>query len=170
MFIFIYSYKESKYAKAEREHAERKAEEAKALENRPLQKAKVTTEEDAGNNTAAFKPFSGAPKRIDGKVPTSMAQAKQSNEALTKETDFKNGGSMSSKLSGAVIGDVKGMPSDSKSSSGSLSGQSSSAKLETSEQGIAAPQYESRIGDKYSKKKTSVAAFTGQARKLGGGG
>lgn len=46
--------------------------------------------------------------------------------------------------------------------------ESQDKPLDTSNSKPAIPVYQSRIGDKYSKKKTAVSAFTGTAHKLNG--
>ena len=84
----------------------------------------------------AFKPFSGAAKRIDGKLTTAAQEAK-----------------------------MAGLPSACAGGSASASAATNTdAKAESKTE--EAPVYQSRIGDKYSKKKTAVSAFTGTAHKL----
>lgn len=129
-------YKDSKYAQYE------KKEEAKPVEPvvRSLQKAKAV--DDESDSKTKFVPFGGAPKRIDGKVPASVVQAKSSAPVEAK-TESKITAAMESK-------------------------PSSSASTATSSPitAPAVPAYESKIGDKYSKKKFAVAAFAGAGKKL----
>lgn len=132
-------YKESKYAEYERKAKEK--EEAKRAEAavRTLQRAKVESEEPT-ENANVFKPFAGTAKRIDGKLTATAATAATSSSA-----------------SAAAATESKEEEK-----------KSADPPRPTS---AAAPQpiaYESKIGDKYSKKKSAVAAFGGQARKLSG--
>lgn len=124
-------YKESKYAEYERKSKE--AEEARRLEaaTRTLQRAKAAGDESNGTESATFKAFGGAAKRIDGK---SSSSSTASAAAESKQEEKKGA-------------------------------DSPSISATTPPQPIA---YESKIGDKYSKKKSAVAAFGGQARKLSG--
>lgn len=154
-------YKDSKYAKYEQEAKEKEA--RRAAEGtfgggsggaatsvgggavvRPVQRARAEpTEAEAAAAAAAFKPFSGAAKRIDGKLTAAAQEAK-----------------------------AAGLPSAGSSSSSGGSGSKGEAKGESKEDRTTtstnetAPTYQSRIGDKYSKKKTAVSAFTGTAHKL----
>lgn len=122
-------YKESKYAEYERKAKE--AEEAKRLEaaTRTLQRAKATGDDPIGAESATFKAFGGAAKRIDGRLSSASTA---SAAAESKQEEKK---------------------------------RADSPITPTISQPIA---YESKIGDKYSKKKSAVAAFGGQARKLSG--
>lgn len=131
-------YKDSKYAQHE------KKEESKPIEPaiRPLQKAKLV--DDNADEKAKFVPFAGSAKRIDGKLPPGAQQAK---------------------LTGAVEAKPESKPSVSESK------PSASATTSTSSFGAPAPApvvpaYQSKIGDKYSKKKAAVAAFGGAGKKL----
>lgn len=135
-------YQDSKYAKFEREHKEKEAKksaEASSTQGgalagsgvaRTLQKARSEPTEAEIAAANAFKPFSGAAKRIDGKLTTAAQEAK-----------------------------MAGLPS-----SGASTATNNDAKAESKTD--EAPVYQSRIGDKYSKKKTAVSAFTGTAHKL----
>lgn len=133
-------YKESKYAQYEKKAAEQAAASAAQQANivRTLQKARVETEED--NKTPSFQAFGGSARRIDGKLPPSAAQEKE-----------------------RLINDAKDSK-DSKDSKGTPA--TAEAKPSSAPAPVVAPAYESRIGDKYSKKKIGVAAFAGTARKL----
>ncbi len=104
---------------------------------RELQKAK---REDTEKSESVFKPFEGPGQRIDGKGSESMAFG-----GSPPNVDIR------AKRLAAVGG-----------GGGSASSSSSS---------IAAPaaaveQFQSKIGDKFSKKKVGVSAFTGPAHKL----
>lgn len=83
-----------------------------------------------------FKAFSGSAKRIDGKTG-----AKVGNGAAESKSDGKDDDSASKKPS-------------------TTSGVSSSSGEPP------VPFFKSSIGDKYSKKKAAVSAFTGTAHKL----
>lgn len=137
-------YQDSKYGKFERDHKENQAKKASEAAMgssgsafagsgavRTLQKARSepTDAEIAASN--AFKPFSGAAKRIDGKLTTAAQEAKMAGLTPTKDSPVTT---------------------------------NSEAKAESKTDD--APLYQSRIGDKYSKKKTAVSAFTGTAHKL----
>lgn len=144
-------YKDSKYAKYEQEAKEKEAKRvADANGNgtatsvgggvvRPVQRARAgPTPEESAAAAAAFKPFSGTAKRIDGKLPASVAEAK-----------------------------AAGVPTTASVSTGAVGGDSAAQhKGEGKEREESVPTYQSRIGDKYSKKKTAVSAFTGTAHKL----
>lgn len=144
-------YKDSKYAQYEKNKegstgnnsvdssVNGKAE--KKVIDRPLQKATIVSEEDS--NTNKFQAFSGAAKRIDGKV-SGKAEAKDS---------FSSG---SSAKAGADTG----------SSAKASSAKADSAEI--SKEIPAAPVHQSRIGSKFSKKKAAVSAFGGPAHKLNG--
>jgi ubiquitin fusion degradation protein 1 len=146
-------YKDSKYAQYEREAKEKQAKANDASSGgangaatsvgggvvRPLQRARAEPTEAELAAAAAFKPFTGAAKRIDGKLPAAAQEAK-----------------------------LAGLPTPSSASTGANGSVSagSSAKAVSKNDEPAAPVYQSRIGDKYSKKKTAVSAFTGTAHKL----
>lgn len=123
-------YKDSKYAQYEKKAEPQPVPSAQ----RTLQKGKEESAESS-ENSAAFKPFAGAAKRIDGKLTPSAAQEKQSAGSV------ESNGAKDSKES-------KGEPAAAPSAPTYM--------------------YKSSIGDKYSKKKTAVAAFAGQAKKLNG--
>ena len=107
---------------------------------RELQKAKKDVEEDE----SVFKAFTGSANRIDGK------QVKvDSNEKKDSKEDI------AAKRLAAMSGGGK---KDSSSTSGGGSGSPATAPL---------PARQSRIGDKYSKHKKAVSAFTGSSNKLG---
>jgi ubiquitin fusion degradation protein 1 len=147
-------YKDSKYAQYEREAKEKQQAKANDASSggangaatsvgggvvRPLQRARAEPTEAEAAAAAAFKPFTGAAKRIDGKLPAAAQEAK-----------------------------LAGLPTPSSASTGANGSGSAgnSAKAEGKNDEPAAPVYQSRIGDKYSKKKTAVSAFTGTAHKL----
>mmetsp|Transcript_94536 Transcript_94536/g.185405 ORF Transcript_94536/g.185405 Transcript_94536/m.185405 type:complete len:329 (+) Transcript_94536:76-1062(+) len=138
-------YKESKYAQYEKEAQEKEAKRADEAKNgaatsvgggvvRTVQRARAEPTEAEAAAAAAFKPFSGAAKRIDGKLSTAAQEAKAAGVATASSASTAGGGE---------------------------------SKAESKEAASApVPVYQSRIGDKYSKKKTAVSAFTGTAHKL----
>ena len=133
-------YQDSKYAQYERD-AKEKAEAAAnggSLANsvhggvvRTVQKARAEPTPEEAAAAAAFKPFSGAAKRIDGKLPASAQEAKMAGQATASSPSV---------------------------------GASDSAKADS--KFPEPPTYQSRIGDKYSKKKNAASAFTGTGYKL----
>lgn len=125
-------YQDSKYAQYEKEKQRKDSisegdSASSSTKVRTLQKARIKTEEEIAAESNKFSAFSGAAKRIDGKV---TAQEKAS--------------AVSGVESKASYMDAKHSSSDNQ----------------------PVPTYKSRIGDKYSKKKTAVSAFSGTARKL----
>lgn len=126
-------YKDSKYAQYEKKEQKESGSNGSSTGGsaivRPLQKAKADAAEEADANK--FKPFAGAPKRIDGKLPPSVQQAKLSG-----------GESKGESKASEPAADPKAPP--------------------------VAPTYQSRIGDKFSKKKSAVSAFGGAGHKLSG--
>lgn len=123
-------YKDSKYEKKEqKESGSNGSGTGGSAITRPLQKAKADTTDESEANK--FKPFAGAPKRIDGKLPPSVQQAKLS------------------------VGESKG---ESKSSEPAADSKAPPV----------VPSYQSKIGDKFSKKKSAVSAFGGAGYKLSG--
>jgi hypothetical protein len=94
---------------------------------RSLQKARVEPSDAEVSAANAFKAFSGNAKRVDGKIPMSVLQAKQSGADQPP----------------------------------SVAEQTAQTK-----ENLPAPVYQSKIGDKFSKKKVAVSAFTGTAHKL----
>ena len=137
-------YKDSKYAQYERQAAEKAAATAAAQQAnivRTLQKARVENEEE--NKTPSFQAFGGSARRLDGKLPPSAAQEKE--RLINDAKDSKD-----SK-------DNKGTPATAEAK-----------PTANAPAPVVAPAYESRIGDKYSKKKIGVAAFAGAPRKLNG--
>lgn len=134
-------YKESKYAEYERKKQEEEAKKAAAaLAPRPLQRARFDTG-DGKAEESVFKAFSGAARRVDGKLaPGASAASAGAETAAGTATESKSG-----EVTPATP---------------SVGGASPAA--------IPQVTYKSSIGDKYSKKKVSVSAFTGPARKLSG--
>lgn len=121
-------YKESEYGKAEqafqkKREAEMSKESADTKQVRPLQKAKIESDDIAAPKT--FAAFSGTGARIDGKKTYSS----QAAEEKTKS-----------------------------------SSESSAQNASTSEP-LVQPRV-SMVGNKYSKKKSAVSAFSGQAHSL----
>ncbi len=143
-------YKESKYGQYERDREEKLKNAASAGSSgtntptapRVLQKARVVTEAEELAAANAFKAFSGNAQRIDGKVPAS-----------------------SSSGNGIASGLAQPKPNNAKYYEDKFAG-SKEASPKTPVEPVAAPAFQSRIGDKYSKKKTAVSAFTGTAHKF----
>lgn len=140
-------YKDSKYAKFEREHQEKEAKKAaesqmsgQYVPPRALQKARAepTDAEVAAAN--AFKPFTGAAMRIDGKPAAATPEAKAAGAGDARAAALAAAEARAKAASAATAAESKEEP--------------------------AAPVFQSRIGDKYSKKKTAVSAFTGTGHKL----
>lgn len=137
-------YQDSKYAQYEREKKAKDSPVTVPAAPRVLQKARVdpTEEEIAAANS--FKPFSGSARRIDGKLPQSVLEAKAAGlESSSPSTT-------SSSSTGIYTSKARAEAKDSAPEPSSASG------------------FQSRIGDKYSKKKAAVSAFTGTAHKLNG--
>lgn len=157
-------YQDSKYGQQERQHKENIAKKSMSgdgtsggiiANNQPrsLQKARSEPTEAESIASQSFQAFSGSAKRIDGKIPASVAQAKQSSSDNTPNTSNK---------CNSLGGDFK-TAAESKSNYSKVNSASSSDAKSIEP---VAPTYQSRIGDKYSKKKTAVSAFTGTAHKL----
>lgn len=142
-------YKDSKYAQFERDHQEKEAKKAAESQMsgqfvsggapRTLQKARAdpTAEELAA--AKAFKPFGGAAMRIDGKLTPAAQEAKAAAPAA--EARAAALAAAEARAKAAVVAESK-------------------------TEDAAPVAYQSRIGDKYSKKKTAVSAFTGTGHKL----
>ena len=111
---------------------------------RELQKARKETEDE--NDGSVFKAFTGSAYRIDGKQVN-----KDSNEKKDSKEDI------AAKRLAAMSGGSSGGGSSGGGSSGGGSSSSGSSPI----------VHKSIIGDKYSKKKTAVSAFTGSGNKLG---
>lgn len=146
-------YKDSKYAKMEREHQEKEAKKAAGegqmsgaiTAPRTLQKARAEPSEAEQAAAAAFKPFTGAAMRIDGK-PAVTPDAKGTGAGAGSAADARAAALAAAEARAKAAG---------------------AAAAESKESApVVAPTYQSRIGDKYSKKKTAVSAFTGTGHKL----
>jgi len=125
------------------------------------QKGKAESDADK----AAFKPFTGQAKRIDGKGESKESKdSPASSSSSSSSSSYSSSSSSSSAASSAPTASVfvgVGRTLAASSSSGST-GAAAGA-------GAAAPKANtSRIGDQFSKKKLAVSAFTGPAKKLGG--
>ena len=108
---------------------------------RELQKARQVDTNHSVEDDPKFKPFTGNAKRLDGKALPPASRA--SNES--KETSPSP---------------VTAQPSTS---------QTSAANTTLATDAVAAaPTRQSLVGNKYSKKKTAVSAFSGKAYKLSG--
>jgi len=141
-------YQDSKYGIAEREFKEKKAKEQEAAAGstsggvvRTAQKARSQPTEAEAAAASSFKAFTGTSKRIDGKLSAGAQQAKLSGVSPNEGT----------------------VPA---SSAGATESKMPDAESKPAATTAATGGYKSRIGDKYSKKKTAVSAFTGPAHKL----
>jgi hypothetical protein len=157
---------------------------------RTTQKARSTPTEGEVALANAFKPFTGTAKRIDGKIAASAREAKlartdtECKEGGTdgKEEGKNNGGGGYSR-GGSSGGGGAGSSGSGSGSNGNNGGAgnagsaamarmeaqakvSASAFASSSTAPAAGPVYKSTIGEKYSKKKAAVSAFTGTAHKL----
>lgn len=150
-------YQDSKYAQYERDKQQQRSDSIVSNESsvsnclgaRTLQKARVETAEELAAASGKFSAFSGAAKRIDGKV---SAQAKAAAAA----------GSESKSANSAT----ESKSSDGFTASGAKSAGPGTTTAATAAAAPPVSSYQSRIGDKYSKKKTAASAFGGPARKL----
>jgi ubiquitin fusion degradation protein 1 len=153
-------YNESEYAK---QYEERKAANLKknsdavaasstsgGVISSNLQKAKV--EEEAAPK---FVAFSGGGFRIDGKSSSSGAST---SVVATVSTTTTSESKTSAKTPSAFLGTGLTIASS--------SAMSISEETPKGNTVVTAPTYQSKIGDKYSKKKVAVSAFTGTANKL----
>jgi ubiquitin fusion degradation protein 1 len=140
-------YQESHYAQYEKDAAKKQEQKTAPVEiARTLQKAREVTAEELAAQKTAFKPFAGGAKRIDGR-----------------------------QIAGAGAGDSKTSSSSSSSASATAtstySAKDNSAFAAASEAttSVSAPvAYQSRIGDKFSKKKSAITAFTDPGQKFAG--
>jgi hypothetical protein len=135
-------YKESKYAEYERKREE-EAKKAAEPVVRTLQRARV--DGDDKDSGASFKAFTGTAKRIDGKSAASNVTT-----TISSTTTIQSEGKES----------CNALATTQSSSSNAVTNNETTTTTTTS------ITYESRIGDKYSKKKSAVSAFVGTARKL----
>jgi ubiquitin fusion degradation protein 1 len=151
-------YKESEYGRKEAA-AKAAAESGKgggasgATTVRTLQRAKVVSDED--ENANKFKAFTGNAQRIDGRLTSSAKESKAADDGYASAKS-------SGKSSSVGVG------------SASASASASAAPAPAPAPAVA-PTYQSRIGDKFSKKKAAIAAivdtsnkFAGSGHKLGG--
>ena len=112
-----------------------------AFPARAVQRAKVTSDKGDAEG-CVFTAFRGNAQRIDGKTPTKAEAAAAAAAAVAGHADTTATGS------GAGAG-----PKIEAAGSGSA-------------EPAAAPSRQSRIGDKFSKKKANMSAFSGSASKL----
>ena len=158
-------YQDSEYGRQERERKQSRdfGGESGGLKPGALQKARSDSlAEDA--NTPKFVPFAGAGKRIDGKATsttssssTAIATATVTSSTTTTTT---TAGGIASSGGGLRIGSASTMSSSSTTATSSASASTVVAAP------TAAPGYQSKIGDKFSKKKVTTSAFTGTGNKL----
>jgi ubiquitin fusion degradation protein 1 len=126
------------------------------------QKGKAESDADK----AAFKPFTGQAKRIDGKGESkeskdspASSSSSSSSSSYSSSSSSSSSATPSASTAGVFVGVGRTLAASSSSgSTGAAAGA-----------GAAAPKANtSRIGDQFSKKKLAVSAFTGPAKKLGG--
>lgn len=142
-------YQDSHYAQYEKDAAKKNEQKAAPVEiARTLQKAREVTAEEVAAEKAAFKPFAGGAKRIDGR------QIAGSGDVKNKDTNTNT----SSKSSSSATATASATAS-------SISGKSDTSTTSTVS---SAPSYKSRIGDKFSKKKSALTAFTDPGQKFAG--
>jgi ubiquitin fusion degradation protein 1 len=168
-------YKDSKYGKQE-EAAKKALLENEAAKNAPikreLQKARVVTEEERAAREQQFHAFSGAAKRIDGKkLQSSSSSEAKSDDTSGASKEMKGEGPTvsSSSSSSSFAGSVGRTLSVAESAAAAAERRKESqAAAATSASGTpsVAPARKSRVGDKFSKKKKAVEAFTGPGHKL----
>ena len=108
------------------------------------------------NAQPKFVPFAGSGKRIDGKLLATSSSTSTSTSTATKVS----GGVASISPSTSTSALAQTTATSNTTSSASVAPSSASAS-------IPLPIYQSRIGDKFSKKKTAASAFTGTGHKLG---
>lgn len=142
-------YKDSKYYKEELANKERIAAAAAAvvptdLPVRPVQKGKVETTSES--EKAAFIPFAGSARRIDGKTSQSSKESSSVSVSTSSTSVKQNAGSAALARFSAS--------------------QLTTSTTTTSTSSSTSTSYQSKIGDKYSTLKASTSAFTGTARKL----
>ncbi len=157
-------YKDSKYAQYEKKKQEESSDSSAgsvfnegSMKNRVLQRARGDSEDlAAATASAKFVAFGGSAKRIDGKLTTSekvtSPSSSSTSSASANAMDVEQP-TTSARYAAASSGIAGGI----------ASGGSAGAGGSSSNGGVA---YQSKIGDKYSKKKMAVGAFVGSARKL----
>ena len=140
--------------------AEAKSTSGGAVVTRALQRARAETDEAIEAANKAFKPFAGAAKRIDGRPASTVAEG--------KESEGKDGrGDGSSSSSSSSSSGAKGLSL----TAGSASASAASATASGGGPGApSGPTYQSRIGDKFSKKKAVLNALKDPAQKFAGAG
>ena len=141
-------YQDSHYAQYEKDAAAKKQEQKseKVEVMRTLQKAKEVTAEEVGAEKSLFKAFAGNAKRIDGRQTAGGGSDSKASSSS---------GSSSSSAASATV-------------SSTYSAKDNSAFTAAATLAPAAPAYQSRIGDKFSKKKSAITAFTDPGVKFAG--
>jgi ubiquitin fusion degradation protein 1 len=109
---------------------------------RVLQKARA---DDVEEEKSVFKPFAGSGFRIDGKQIAGDAGAGNDASNKVNARDARAAAAMARQAGG---------------------GSTSSAAPKAAESSESTVEYETRIGDKYSKVKSNVSAFNGPGHKL----
>lgn len=144
-------YQDSHYAQYEKDAAAKSSQKASPVEvARILQKAREVTADEIAAQKAAFKPFAGGAKRIDGRQ-------------IASEKDTKSTVSSSSSASASA-------PSSTYSAKDNTAFTTANANASsvTSASSVQPAAYQSRIGDKFSKKKSALTAFTDPGQKFAG--
>ena len=152
-------YQDSHYAQYEKDaaakHEQKQKDKAAVVEvARTLQKAREVTPDEIAAQKATFKAFAGGAKRIDGRQ-------------IASEKDMKGNGSGSS--SSISASSTSASASASSTSTTTYSAKDNSFFTPSVSATVTAPPaYQSRIGDKFSKKKSALTAFTDPGQKFAG--
>ena len=143
-------YQDSHYAQYEKDAAAKNSQKAAPVEvARILQKAREASVDELAAHKAAFKPFAGGAKRIDGRQIASEKDTKSPISSSASSSASATSSSYSAKDNTAFTAAV-------------------SASTVSSVPSSNAPAYQSRIGDKFSKKKSALTAFTDPGQKFAG--
>ena len=144
-------YQDSHYAQYEKDAAAKNSQKAAPVEvARILQKAREASVDELAAQKAAFKPFAGGAKRIDGRQ---IASEKDSKSLPSSSSSASASSSSYSAKDNTAFTAAAASASASSVSSAPLSNPAA---------------YQSRIGDKFSKKKSALTAFTDPGQKFAG--
>lgn len=163
-------YKDSEYAKHERKGNEN----TKASSTNggilvdPLQFQKARAIDANANMAPSFVPFSGTGKRIDGKATPASSGKLNNNDAMTVDPAAAAVSALGQPSSGSssTLFSSPGLTIAAGSKTASSTSNKASADSSNQASQPVNPTYQSRIGNKYSQKKTAVSAFSGPANKL----
>jgi ubiquitin fusion degradation protein 1 len=148
-------YQDSHYAQYEKNAAAKNEQKSSQVEVvRTLQKAREVTPDELAAKNNVFKPFGGDAKRIDGRLIAADKESKDGKDNKESKDSKSSKGSSSSSAT---------------ASSTSYSAKDNTAftdKLASTT--TAPPAYQSRIGDKFSKKKSALTALTDPGQKFAG--